>query len=176
MKKKFTAFIAVAAMMMAMVAPAQAESFWEWSYSNDNVTASGVLSVTGDASSPESVATFSGQRNGDTITGLVPLGTDSGRFLYDNMFTSATPQVSWYGILFNVAGAAEHVNLYFDQGTYREVSYFGTGSPVDNAVSFQVSQVSAVPEPETLAMLLLGLGLVGYVTNKRKQFAPTKFA
>jgi hypothetical protein len=30
-------------------------------------------------------------------------------------------------------------------------------------------QVSAVPEPETTAMLLLGLGLIGYVTARRRK-------
>jgi len=35
----------------------------------------------------------------------------------------------------------------------------------------QLSGVSVVPEPETYAMLLAGLGLVGAMARRRKMFA-----
>lgn len=38
----------------------------------------------------------------------------------------------------------------------------------DNAAGFSVAAVSAVPEPESYAMLLAGLGLVGAIARRRK--------
>jgi len=35
-------------------------------------------------------------------------------------------------------------------------------------VEFTSSSVTAVPEPETYAMLLAGLGLVGFMARRRK--------
>jgi hypothetical protein len=169
--------ITLAILAAACSAHADSPSFWDWSYTGTGVSASGTLSVLGDASTPEAVTSFSGQRNGNTITGLVPLGADSARFIYDNMFTSSTPVVNLAGILFNVTGLAEHTNLYFDQNSYHEVSYFGTGSWTDRVVDFNVTQhVSAVPEPESLALLLAGLGVIGYHVKKKKPTAEAEQA
>ena len=46
----------------------------------------------------------------------------------------------------------------------------GTPAPTFNA-AFSLSGVAAVPEPETYAMMLAGLGLVGFVVRRRKQKA-----
>lgn len=43
------------------------------------------------------------------------------------------------------------------------------GNPTGLRVEFTSSNVAAVPEPETYAMMLAGLGLVGVIARRRKQ-------
>ena len=43
------------------------------------------------------------------------------------------------------------------------------GNPAGLRVEFDSSSVTAVPEPETYAMLIAGMGLVGFVARRRKQ-------
>lgn len=43
------------------------------------------------------------------------------------------------------------------------------GNPTGLRAEFLASSVTAVPEPETYAMLLAGLGLMGAVARRRKQ-------
>ena len=47
--------------------------------------------------------------------------------------------------------------------------HLGAGNPTGLRVEFLSSNVAAVPEPETYAMLLGGLALVGAVARRRKQ-------
>ena len=37
-----------------------------------------------------------------------------------------------------------------------------------NANAFEASNVTAIPEPGTYAMLLAGLGVIGFVANRRR--------
>lgn len=66
---------------------------------------------------------------------------------------------------------APHASILAPLATV-ESSHFGhiTGTVVANAWNgeFQMN-VSAVPEPETYAMMLAGLGLMGFVARRRKQ-------
>jgi len=52
-------------------------------------------------------------------------------------------------------------------GNTLTVDWLGTDSEGLHSVSFQMA--AAVPEPETYAMLLAGLGLLGFVARRRKQ-------
>jgi len=45
----------------------------------------------------------------------------------------------------------------------------GSGNPAGLRVEFTESNIAAVPEPETYAMLLAGMGLVGFAARRRKQ-------
>ncbi len=45
------------------------------------------------------------------------------------------------------------------------------GAPAVLATSLPLQAAPAVPEPETYAMLLAGLGLMGFVARRRKQRA-----
>ena len=50
--------------------------------------------------------------------------------------------------------------------------YTGNGSPgpgLSHAALYIDPPVTAVPEPETYVMLLAGLGLMGFVTRRRRQ-------
>ena len=55
-----------------------------------------------------------------------------------------------------------------------EVQFYNTfccGSSIQLGVDERISYTSAVPEPETYAMMLAGLGLLGFAARRRKQKA-----
>lgn len=72
-----------------------------------------------------------------------------------------------------------------DTGTAADYYYFswdlsGISTPITSytlnfnigfsqSLAFQIDQVAAVPEPSTYAMLMLGLGAVGFAARRRKQ-------
>ena len=150
---------------MLLATSARAD-LWTWGYTNgSDLTASGTFTTAGDASSPESITGITGTRNGDAILGVVPLGTDGG-FIYDNMFSAASPHFNLSGLLFDVAGPTGHVNLYFDSGdsTWHDWTYSAIpGAVTDHAVRLTVQHV---PEPGSFA--LFGLGVIGLLTSRRK--------
>lgn len=157
--------IATLATLAGSVMVSQAGTF-EWAYSAIGLTASGTLTTAGDALVPEDVLTFSGTRGTDLITGIVPLGVDPG-FNYDNQFQLPAPSTNTAGILFNVGGGVGNVNLYFESGAYHEYTYSGLpGNINDRIVSFTVAPV---PEPETYAMMLAGLGVIVALSKRKKQ-------
>lgn len=163
----------VTCLALTLPLTAQANQLWSWSYSNtggDSISASGTFETLGNALTPESILSITGTRNGAAITGLVPLGTDGG-FSYDNKFQALAPFFNNDGVLFNVPSPVGHVNLYsvgaqlYDY-TYSAIppsSRIGAGTPV-------TFSVAAVPEPETYAMLLAGLGLMGFIARRRTQY------
>jgi hypothetical protein len=68
----------------------------------------------------------------------------------------------------NIAGAAQNVSaLYrFDAGSTGISSFTVLGGGLSNAALYMT--VSAVPETETYAMMLAGLGLMGTIARRRK--------
>jgi PEP-CTERM motif len=142
---------------------AQAQQVWAWSYSGTGVTASGTLTTAGNALSFEDVLAVSGTRNGEAITGLVPVGDDPD-FLYDNQFTATAPHFTDGGLLFSFGGGLPNINLYYFGGEYVDL-YIDGLTPIETAVSFSVT---AVPEPATALAMLAGLGLVGAQLRRRR--------
>ncbi len=146
---------------------AQSQTSWNWSYTNGtNLNASGTLSVAGNALTYEPVISITGTRNGVAITGMVSLTDPSfSTWLYDNTFQANPTNVSFEGLLFKVGNAGSVVNLYYNNG-YREFYDTGlSGGSVNQAVSLHVT---AVPEPETYALMLLGLGLVTFFSQRKR--------
>lgn len=101
-----------------------------------------------------SSASFSGQFAADNAAVVklngVTIGTSNG-------FTSYSSFAAHSG--FNAG-----VNtLQFELTNYAQ----GSGNPAGLRVEFLQSNVAAVPEPETYAMLLAGLGLIGSIARRR---------
>jgi len=156
-------FIGAAVLALASVA-AHADTVWNFTYSGDGVSASGSFTTVGDGSTPSAVTSISGtysdaQVANGTIDGVVALGTDGG-FYYDNLF-GGSPLFSNSGLLFDVDGGI-HVNLYTVGNDYRSVKWLD-GGVVDTAVTL------AVPEPGSVAMLLAGLGALGFASRRRSR-------
>jgi PEP-CTERM motif len=140
---------------------------------NFNTLASGnILSATGNI-------------NGAAITGLSPYAAA------DNVFitpSSTTPYFASYGgISFVTTNAIYNISSYgvnglnmsiadsltdpVGYGTYNRGLNFSIVS--DNGLNYTVAtyadfNVAAVPEPETYGMMLLGLGLIGFIARRRK--------
>jgi hypothetical protein len=72
------------------------------------------------------------------------------------------------GITYNISDAAT-VDLSAKFGSTMYVGFTGgtAGTDADQRIT-SFSLTSAVPEPETYAMLMAGLGLVGFAARRRK--------
>jgi hypothetical protein len=79
--------------------------------------------------------------------------------------TSALPG-SPYGTFFG--DNTTHSIAGLVAGSYH-IIVSGFVSGTDTQGSYGVALVSAVPEPETYAMMLLGVGVLGFVARRRKQ-------
>ncbi|BCO28143.1 hypothetical protein MIZ03_3040 [Rhodoferax lithotrophicus] len=68
-------------------------------------------------------------------------------------------------------GSSNSLSTTFNAGVVYHLSLSGTAVPGSGGygVAFNGSPVAAVPEPETLAMLLAGLGLVGWSVRRRQE-------
>jgi hypothetical protein len=116
------------------------------------------------------VGTFTA--DSDFLTALESTGT----------FSSLT--INLNGTLFTLAGASAAPTVTFMDGTFFDFSYTSTATPGFQS-SFQVfdninydetmigtwtaAAVTAVPEAETYAMMLAGLGLVGFMGAARRK-------
>ena len=166
-----TALVAVAA-SFGMATNAMADDhWWNWNYSGGGVSASGTFETAGDASTPEAVLAITGTYSdsfvtGAAITGLVPTSDPEQNtvWIFDNLLSAASPFVSTPGILFAVNGLASHVNIY-DNGGYISGTHIN-GSFQLTSVNFNVA---AVPEPETYALMLAGLGAVAFIARRRQR-------
>jgi hypothetical protein len=147
------------------VQSAQALQFFDFSYSGTGITASGQF-TTNDLdpiTNRYTITGVTGLRNGSSITGLVPLGTDSS-FSYNNELLPNVPFFDFGGVLFNVTGLG-NVNLYFDGSVMRD-STLGTGVFSNYNPGREVSlTVTPVPTPA----LLPGLVGLGIALAKKRQ-------
>ena len=89
-------------------------------------------------------------------TGLVPINTDSGT----------------HTLRFQLNGVGEH-NADVALRNLRTVSTFAEPVPPTSALSSirfvdNMNVTTAVPEPETYAMLLAGLGILGFAARRKK--------
>lgn len=116
---------------------------------------------------------------GNLLTGSSPFGGNSGGF------TGIVPNYTWIYFGQNVLPAASFSGTAFTvQWIDPQLNPTGTGAiqfvwgnPSNNTTtliqSFSVinGSVTAVPEPETYAMMLAGLGLLGFMVRRRNKQA-----
>lgn len=116
---------------------------------------------------------------GDTAFMNVSAGVDNALLFHYSSSTAVSGAIKAYSGLngtgsllgtFNVAGNSGDYSTW----TSATFAFTGTARSFDltasaNGVAFD--NISAVPEPETFAMLLSGLGLMGFMARRRKQQA-----
>ena len=149
---------------------------------NVNLITSGDLPD--EAGASVSITGISGRFFGIDIKGLSPFNS-ANQLLYN------TPErFDIHGVSFELKSTlftdkfgfnGNFASLFYSAGTHlfvgalEEGSYAAIGTfPVINSETgyvlsrYKVSSVTAVPEPETYAMFLAGLGLLGFVSRKKK--------
>jgi hypothetical protein len=117
-----------------------------------------VTAITGSVTGP----------NGATITGLEPLSNSGADYNFDNLFFLSPIHVTFGGIAFDAGGFS--YNLYADGDNYLLSTINPTGdqtSPNWNPGDLGTLSVTAVPEPSTWAMMILGFLAIGLAAYRR---------
>lgn len=160
----------------ALASPCSAARLFDFSYSGVGIDVSGQLTTT-DAPSRGAltITGIAGQRNGATIDQLFAAGTvvDEEGNAIDNRLRTSMPFLTFNGFGFGTAGSDALFNPFFDDIDYNEfvsVNGVGVASQIIDFSLREVSVSSAVPEPGTWVMMLIGFGAVGYAMRRR----PTK--
>jgi PEP-CTERM motif len=126
----------------------------------------GTVLISGSEASPGAFDITSGTdvvTGGSSLTGIFsvvpnpsfpsPSLSAGGRFNYDNaLFPSSTAPVDHYGLLFG--NSSGQINLYSNGGEFLAGNSVTPGA---EDVVVTLSQVSAVPEPGSLAVLSFGM-------------------
>jgi hypothetical protein len=138
---------AVAGIISMIASPAQA-IVWKWSYEGTGVTASGTLTTTDNQTTNGfyTISGITGQRNGYTITGLVPAHSGNGNIWWnnDNGFTGSQPSAE--GISYYVGGVEFGEVSLFSASAYRTGLLQGIIESTINTSNKEVS-FSATPVP-----------------------------
>jgi hypothetical protein len=114
---------------------------------------------------------------GNAVTVLAPTYTADGQFIYNDLYyPTNSPKVDYWGLLFTITNGAavSEWNLWTannsgaPSGPYVLDGYTPQTGFVENGSGGLIVNVSAVPEPSTWAMLLLGFAGVGFMAYRRK--------
>ena len=118
-----------------------------------------MLGTPGPGSLEQTLATVAGQHY--TLNFDLSENSNAAPQLYVSLNNGATP------MLYTGTGTPQHYSLDFTAGASTMLTFTSATSGNSGAVLDNVS-VMAVPEPETYAMLLAGLGLMGFIARRRK--------
>jgi hypothetical protein len=172
--KGMGAFATGTLLALMLSAGSASASTWNFSFADaGGDSATGQFVTTG--SGPNyAITSIAGTFDGQTIAGL-----DAAYAGPDNTFYSAGPYVSFGGLSFDLAGGPlTQVNVWYGNANgfngFTGVNYWLDINPPDTAgfgpdagplTSFTVT---AVPEPSTWAMMVLGFAGVGFMAYRRK--------
>jgi len=107
----------------------------------------------------------------DYTGGPAVVGTVNGRTVGSIINAGTYSDGSYNGIVFWHSDNLPFLNNpLLPNGTYTYTqTWTNTSNPADSITFARPFTVAAVPEPETYAMMLAGLGLMGFVARRRRQ-------
>lgn len=152
---------------------AHANSYWFDFMSNDSTyEAKGVFNTSNalNAVGTYNILSISGNvfgAGGGAITGLVsnpnqPYSVTNYGFIWDN-----TLPLNNAGVVFTV-GAGSMWNLFADEYRGFHLYSYNAERNVGNVDKMGTFVTAPVPEPETYAMMMVGLGLLGFMARRKK--------
>ena len=176
----WSSMASVAAVGVTM-AEANASLYWNWNYAGTGITASGTF-VTNDA--PDGlgfylITAITGVRNGETITALQPTGTaipGNEPFAVDNLIGLNGPQLTHNGFGYAIAGGTYANPFFADFSTPPGYLEFFSAPPFNGESGTEdselpitfVATLQAVPEPDTYALILVGLGMLTGISRHHR--------
>ena len=115
--------------------------------------------------------TYTGNAFDLRVTFTAPPGTTPGSGVFTSVLSGMVTAIDNGGVFVDFNNTPQHFT--FSGGGSFDLSVNDVSATAGNsvAVTGQITNISAVPEPESYAMMLAGLGLVGFVSNRRKRKA-----
>lgn len=143
---------------------------YDWSYVSSDLAANGFFTTGAADGSGFDITSITGTSNGNVIAGLLGFGVCCGIPANNNIFyPSGTTYFDDAGLGYSDS-LGNQVNIFGGLASGGVIQYRDyINNSTNTAGSLTISAISAVPEPKTYAMLLAGLGLIGFKTLRRKQ-------
>jgi hypothetical protein len=166
----FGALLAVS----ALVSTAASASVYQVTFTDSNSDTANLFFTTAVPNSPGGTLVTSISGTFDSLAVTAAPGTFGG----DQLIYSSGPFVDYSGVGFN---NGTPFNLYWTNPTRSSVAgnlgvCFGGCNTEAGFYTVQDFRVSAVPEPSTWAMMILGFLGVGFVAYRRKSRSAMRFA
>ena len=127
-----------------------------------NVDNLGSFSLTGAA------FTYTGNAFDLRVSFTAPPGTAPGSGVFTSVLSGQVIAIDNGGVFVNFDNTSQHFT--FNGGGSFDLSVNDVAVTAGNtiAVTGQITNVAAIPEPDTYGMVLAGLGVMGFVIRKRK--------
>lgn len=112
--------------------------------------------------------TYTGNAFDLRVTFTAPPGTAPGSGVFTSVLSGMVTAIDNGGVFVDFNNTPQHFT--FTGGGSFDLSVNDVSMTAGNtvAVTGQITSVTSVPEPETYAMMLAGLGVMGFVSRKRK--------
>jgi hypothetical protein len=169
--KRISLALGALALATLCAQPSKADTF-SFSFTGSSFNGAGTITATEEGSTNVyDVTAITGTTNGQTITGLLSIGTfdNNDNKLYDPGNFFGTLDFDQQGISYTIGtgGNVSQVNLaegsgFFFLDEFADLNAPGRGNDRQELIDFEVTKISStspVPEPGTLA--LLGTGILG---------------
>ena len=155
---------------LALPISANATVYWDWTWTTSDARStdsSGTLTTVDLSARSYLITAMTGTWNGYVIDHLL----DTGRLENNsNLLLDDSPQLDMDGVAFETVLGKTNIRYSDDLSAYfwRTTGGDGRTRLGEGVGTFTATQVAAVPEPETYALMLAGLAVVGAAACRRR--------